>query len=171
MKRIACLLLAVLLCSASASPALAQKGDVRDFLSISRRNPVLVGEIASFSYKSNDMGVTLCVTDVIRGQAALDIVLAANSYNDKPGPGQEIYLATVHVTMQCATDERLELDWLDFEYVTSDGVADYTKHFSGIKGDINLYPDGSGDMQIALITDTDDIPMLLFQEVIWFALQ
>ena len=144
---------------------------IRGFDSINRKNPVLRDETAEFTYSSSEMNVQMNIVNIIKGASALQMVMDANSYNNVPAESQEYYVITLHVSMTCKDDNRLDISSYSFEHVsTTTWQANHMDSVSGLNDSLSLYPDGSGDIQVAFLAEKDDPQLLLFQEDVWFSL-
>lgn len=92
----------------------------------SRENPASPGEsvtVETDGFISGEATIQLTYLRYVRGDAALDSVLAANQFNDEPPPGYEYLLARFRVeVVEVAGTEAFEMWDGDWEAFSASGV-------------------------------------------------
>lgn len=156
------------------------KPDTSNALLGTRLNPYSKGEQASFdgtdtlfdTYKA-----TIILKDVIRGDAAMDIVANANRYNEVPGNDKEYLLAHFEVSAQSSKDDaKIEISSANFELVSEDGVKyDEIVSIAGLEPNLTtMYPGNTQDGYACFLVDKkDQTPNIVFLERdnggLWFS--
>jgi|GEM_PF-1507670 len=91
-------------------------------------NPAALGETVNFnginvprSYNTYDVDIT--VTEINRGQRAMDMVTMANKYNDAPPAGKEYLIAKVKIDANASRgDSAIDISSYDFSLFSSGGT-------------------------------------------------
>ncbi len=134
---------------------------------LSRSNPAPVGTSVKFAKKDifDDYEVALSVDQVIRGDEAWTMILAANAYNDAPIEGHEYILVklTATVNKNAKADATLGISGHSFTVVSTSG-KDYD--FTSVVEpdpvfDSQLYVGASNTGWAAFLVKTDDVNPLL----------
>lgn len=173
MKRVTMLLImfAILLVPLSSSLATDfDYSDIRMVDTISRSNPVLIGQTAMFAQTANDNVILMTIADVLRGTKANDIVKKANMFNDKPGKGEEYILVTFHIEVVSTTDDSSSISMYNFDFVSRQGAVYKSDTPAGLDSSVQLFGGGSDTLQVAGIVDKTDIPYVVYLDGIWFDL-
>ena len=115
-------------------------------LGAERGNPLQIGEPANVG------GLQIEVLEVLRGEAALDLIMEASDFNDPPEEGLEYVLVRIRAKNVGAEDVPLSVGEFDFELIDAlDEVQDilFVRTPSPVM-DIKLFPGGEHIGWIAL---------------------
>ncbi|MCL1983277.1 MAG: DUF4352 domain-containing protein [Clostridiales bacterium] len=131
----------------------------------SKNNPAELGVTANF----NGMGlssywsaysVDITVTEINRGQRALDMVTLASSYNDNPPSGKEYMIVKVKIeAIDSRNDTAIDISGYDFSLFNSNGI-EYRDHVyvSGLEdtGFSKMYPGATQEGYLVYYVDAND---------------
>lgn len=147
---------------ATATPEAPEVGTVT--------KPVPVGEsvdLVSTSEDGEQQEVTITVLEVIRGDEALQRIMAANQFNDRPPEGYDFVMALIEATAPESNSGLVEiskysaatvidgriLEYFDMDYLPCCLDPDF---------DIQLLPGGTGQGWLALPAAVDELnPLML----------
>jgi len=143
----------------------------------SKNNPAGLGETAS--YIGVDFphipfhaayNVDITVTELNRGQRALDMAIMANKNNEIPPTGKEYIIAKVKVdAIESRSHGMIEFDRNDFYLFSSDGIEYKDKaHISDLRGNglSKMSIGSSQEGYFSFIVDQDDeSPLIVFSPV------
>lgn len=146
----------------------------------SRLNPIAIGVTTTFdgmdtlfdTYKAH-----LTLKEVIRGDAAMDIVVKANELNELPVDDEEYLLAKFEVNaLVSLNDAKIELSPANFELVSEDGIKyDNFVTIVGLEPAItDMYPGSKQEGYAYFIVKKNDLnPKIVFLERndngLWFS--
>ena len=127
----------------------------------SRKNPHRLGRPAGI-VKGGELEFHMTVVEAVRGDAAYQMILAANQFNDAAPPGSEWMM--VHVEVEYDGDDvgMLELDHDIFAVVTNGQAIHYKDTYNyrpcclASPVEFELFQGGKADGWIALAVKTDD---------------
>lgn len=140
-----------------------------------RDNPANIGQAVVVETESifGNATMTLTVTEVISGQEALDIILAANQFNDVPEPGWEYKMVKVRVMVLESDEVGFDMNHAVWEAVSQDGVV-YNNFVavSGVEPDLRttIFEGGTHQGFTYFIVREEDHPFALFFDCCWFRL-
>lgn len=141
----------------------------------SRNNPLHIYDIAIFNkggILKDECTIQLVIKNVIFGSTATKIIKDANFFNASPEEGKEYCLAYFSVVMQSAdADQKFTINKYDFEVVSKSGKVyeGYSHSVSGLEDSATIYSGGSADFVVPMYIDKGDIPLLLYNDQIWFS--
>ena len=160
--------------SPKTTPAAAEPG-------LSRKNPAALNQPVAFSVTgTTKYSGVMTATEIIRGAAAWDMILAENQFNDPPAEGYEYILTRVQITVTSVEgDKAVNLSDFDFktfsaanEEYDTESVVNPKPEFDG-----KLYAEGSKEGYIVSHVKIDDAnPKLVYRlgldgsGGIWFSL-
>lgn len=131
----------------------------------SRHNPYPPGARAQVRL-GNGAILELELEEIIRGDAAWEIVQASNAFNTPPGPGQQYVLAQFRIKVVASTEEPISINHHQFDAVSQDAVvyADFVS-VAGLRPQLSveLY---SGAEYVGLtyfLTEQGDNPLFVFR--------
>lgn len=137
-----------------------------------RSNPVKLGETATFdtTYYTKDgepldANLSITLSNVIRGQEALDYLMAANQFNAAPPEGQEWVIVDVALTVNKGDADVPYYEMGAFTPVSSSGEevsqAEYATFANGESfGNVDLYEGASTTGKIGFLTKINDETVL-----------
>lgn len=136
-----------------------------------RSNPVKLGETATFdtTYYTDggplDANLSITLSNVVRGQEALDYLVAANQFNATPPEGQEWVIVDVTLTVNKGDADVPYYEMGAFTPVSSSGgevpQADHPVFASGEDfGNVDLYEGGSTTGKFGFLTKINDETIL-----------
>lgn len=141
--------------------------------------PVLTPVDVVVTADGGRQSVTLTVTDIIRGDEALQMALAANSFNDPPTEGHEFLLALIEVHYREGSGV-LELSRRDTALVSNNRIVDFGDMAFDVpcclepEFDFQLFPDATATGWLPLMVAVDDgAPVMLFgdpEDGVYFSL-
>lgn len=129
-------------------------------------SPVPLGT-AQLVENADGQSISVTVSEVIRGDDALDRIMAANQFNDPPTEGFEYVLLHVDVSTPADNEGAITLDHSSLQVVTNNRVIRWFDAGSGAcclvpEFDFQMLPGGTGDGWVALLVAVDDpAPMML----------
>lgn len=148
----------------------------------SRTNPAGLNEV--FIVKKDDwfagkVSYEIELTEIISGEAALNMVKEANPLNYEPEEGQEYILARFRFTiLETEEDEPYNVNHAQFDVVSEDGITyDYFISVSGLEPNLrrDLYEGAEFDGYTYFIVNRDDSPVAAYDRgragEIWFDLR
>lgn len=139
-----------------------------------RNNPVPVLTPADLVITANSgrQSVTFTVTDIVRGDEALQMARSANMYNDPPTEGNEFLLALIEIAY-LEGDGVMELGRHDTALVSNNRIIEFgDMAFEApccIKPefDFQLFPDATANGWLPFMVPVDDVaPLLLIGDPI-----
>ena len=154
-----------------------------------RSNPVKLGEAATFdtTYYNPDNGepidanLSMTLSNVIRGQEALDYLMAANQFNATPPEGQEWVIVDVALVVNKGDVDVPYYEMGRFKPISSGGEeisqAEYPCFANGEDfGNVDLYEGASTTGKIGFLTKINDETILEytgadFDTSVFFALK
>jgi hypothetical protein len=155
---------------ANAAVLGGEKGNIREFDSISKDTPVYLGETAHFLLTKSGFDVEMTLKDITYGKKANKLVEDANMFNDVPGDDQEYIVATFFIQVSGGTDS-LSINEFDFDFVSRSGaVYKNSPLISGLESEAELYSGAYDEIQIPWLIDSGDIPYALYAGGVWFDL-
>ena len=104
----------------------------------SRNNPAGLNETVNYNgiayYRSvYEFNIDITITELIRGQRALDTAMLASKYNDHPPSGKEYLFAKVKIEAIASKDNNIiDISNYDFQLVNPNGVAYSNAYLSGL---------------------------------------
>lgn len=137
-----------------------------------RSNPIKLGETATFdtTYYTKDgepldANLSITLSNVIRGQEALDYLVAANQFNAAPPEGQEWVIVDVALTVNKGDADVPYYEMGAFTPVSSSGEevsqAEYPTFANGEDfGGVDLYEGASTTGKIGFLTKINDETIL-----------
>ena len=137
----------------------------------SKNNPAEINQTAS--YNSIDLSpymafnINITVTEIDRGQRAMDMVTLASRYNEPPPKGKEYLLANVKIeAIESKDDSVIEIGPSTFKLFSKKGL-EYTErpYLSGFDGQglSRMFPGAVQEGQVAFFVDTgDESPLIVF---------
>lgn len=137
-----------------------------------RSNPVKLGETATFdtTYYTKDgepldANLSITLSNVVRGQEALDYLMAANQFNAAPPEGQEWVIVDVALTVNKGDADVPYYEMGAFTPVSSSGEevsqAEYPTFANGENfGNVDLYEGASTTGKIGFLTKINDETVL-----------
>lgn len=145
----------------------------------SRKNPVPLGQAVEFtseSYTSGSGKVRLSLLEIVRGDAAWDMVLDANMFNDPPENGKEYLCVKVEMTFLedlTGEDKPLKSDKYDFDY--ADGGFSVSNGARVVEPepefDVQLYEGATSSGWVTFLVEKDETnPYAIYADAIWFQL-
>lgn len=94
-----------------------------DNTGFSRDRPAALGQGLTFDFLTG-YRATLRPERIVRGQDALQMILAENRFNRLPEPGFEYILVYIHCTLiEAPPGESWNFDFVDFDAVSGSGVV------------------------------------------------
>lgn len=136
-----------------------------------RSNPVKLGETATFdtTYYTKDgepldANLSITLSNVIRGQEALDYLMAANQFNATPPEGQEWVIVDVALTVNKGDADVPYYEMGAFTPVSSSGEEVSQTEYPSFNGEgfggVDLYEGASTTGKIGFLTKIDDETIL-----------
>ena len=137
-----------------------------------RSNPVKLGETATFdtTYYNNDgdpldANLSITLSNVIRGQEALDYLMAANEFNAAPPEGQEWVIVDVALVVNKGDADVPYYEMGIFTPISSSGEevpqAEYPSFANGEAfGNVDLYEGANTTGKFGFLTKIDDETIL-----------
>lgn len=137
-----------------------------------RSNPIKLGETATFdtTYYTKDgepldANLSITLSNVIRGQEALDYLMAANQFNAAPPEGQEWVIVDVALTVNKGDADVPYYEMGAFTPVSSSGEevsqAEYATFANGEGfGGVDLYEGANTTGKIGFLTKINDETVL-----------
>ncbi|MGI6004236.1 MAG: hypothetical protein ACOX88_02305 [Christensenellales bacterium] len=147
-----------------------------------RRNPVALGQTGEFKgMDANSLfhhfDAKLTITEVIRGEKALDMAKKGNRFNDDPPDGMEYLFAKFSVeAIDSKDDEAIDINNAMFDIVSTDGV--HYNDFVSVAGlsprlDTMYAPAKQEGYAYFYVNKDDKSPTIVFLDYIggglWFA--
>ena len=135
-----------------------------------RSAPAFIGDTISLQKVSSYIELTL--NQVISGKEAETIVKDANFLNASVEKGKEYNLAYFHVTMQNKDENAtFSIRAGDFDTISKtgqvyDNVFDHS--IASLNDGAKIYAGGEADFIVPVYVDDQDIPLLLYNDLIWF---
>jgi len=132
----------------------------------SYENPYPFGVASPLNVNDGEKNFLLTVKETIRGDEAMQRILAANQFNETPPDNSEFVLILIHIEYTDGTDA-LEIDKYNLSIVTNGQIINYldTSGYSPccIDPDFDLafFPGGEGEGWVALPVAVDDPSPLL----------
>lgn len=135
-----------------------------DFGVNDRLNPAGINETQSSSfelYSGETFELNTTLTEIVRGDAAWQMIYAANRYNDLPLSNQEIVLAKFKVSVTGASNNTMQFNLSKFDFIlVSQEGKDY--EFASFvlpepELDSNLYNGASNEGWVAFLVDKADV--------------
>lgn len=143
-----------------------------------RQDPAPIGATVRYdgSSYSNKCVTDLTITNIIKGDAAWQIVHKWNRWNDKPSEDQQyviVYIRTDAISAE--NDQQATIDSYDFVFVSENGVEYERASVSGKTPELtDLYPGASHEGIVVGLVKKDDNPRLVYlkssDKPIWFDL-
>lgn len=140
-----------------------------------RKNPLAEGQYVEMKITEGDKecNLKLKLADVIRGKAAEDFVVNANStWNSAPDKGKEYVVAKFELSLYSRHEEYVfTFSEYEFDTVSNGVVTSNTEFYAGIDTSLKLLSGGSGYLYVvSKVNEGDAAPMLLYCESIWISL-
>lgn len=160
-------------------PAATEKPETSGELG-SRKNPAKIGDPVIINVKSINSGtgsITMTMTEVIKGEAAWEMIYAANQFNNQPTEGMEYILAKFNVTFDKDTsgsDMPLETNRFDFDFSTTDfNVSSCASVvLPEPQFDLKLYEGATGEGYVAFLSPIgEESPKAIYADYCWFDLE
>jgi len=135
-----------------------------------RSNPAKLGETATYNgidlpVYSEAFNIDITVTEITRGRKALDMIISADSYNDKPPAGKEYLVAKVKVDAIASRDDAIRISDYDFKAFNGNGKEYKDKPYVwGFEGSTlsDMYPGASQEAYLFfLINESDSEPYIV----------
>lgn len=141
-----------------------------------RSNPVPLGETVEFpvEYANEDWSetfkgrATLSISDIIRGQEALDILMSENEFNETAPEGYEWMIFTTSMKLIEGDEDYPYVPLNIFTVIDESGSEipqDLYATFDGNEfGFTDIFPGGTATGRIAKVVKVDEQPLLSFSE-------
>ncbi len=130
--------------------------------------PVLTPVNVVITADSEPQSATFKVLDIVRGDEALQMGVAANSFNDPPTEGNEFLLALIEITYHEGNGV-LEIGRHDTAIVSNNRIIDFGDISFDVpcclepEFDFQLFPDATATGWLPLMVSVDDAaPLMLF---------
>jgi len=149
----------------------------------SENNPAKINETANFNSidipsEYYEFNVDVTVTEILRGQKALEVVMAAHEYNDIPPVGKEYLLAKVKIeAIASRNGSEIDIGNYDFGLVNANGVEYKEKAYVSGLDDLGfelMYPGTTKEGYLTFYVDVNDtnpyMLALIFSDIpVWFS--
>jgi len=187
MKRLVCVLVVVLLGIGCCSVGVAEENAGDEFFELmdrsayqfaedsiywedtSRSDPVPLWGTAWLKTRSPVKYVEVSIIEMLRGKNANELVKKANKFNDMPGKEGEYLYCKIRISMQCEDySAKYKASKSDFKFVSAFGRT-YKLSVAGLSDSIEIYSGAFDDIELAMLIPSDDNPLLVFDEDIWFS--
>jgi len=132
----------------------------------SKNNPAKINETAN--YNGTDLSISyyafsvdITITEVFRGQKALEKVMSADSYNDIPPAGKEYLIAKVKIeAISSRSGDAIDISTYDFKLFSANGIEYSDRAYVYGLDDSSLsqmYPGATQEGHLSFLVDTSDI--------------
>jgi hypothetical protein len=145
-----------------------------------RLNPLPLNRTVTFDGMdswTDTYKIELTATEVLRGDAAWEIVKEGNRFNSAPEEGKEYILVLFRVkALESEDDEKVSISNWNFSFVSKDGVKyeDFISVSGLPKSFSDIYAGAETEGYVYDIIDIEDEPTIVFLERhnrgIWFSL-
>lgn len=149
-------------------------------LTNNRSNPAKINEIVqmnSDSFMNGKSKIDLSVLEVVRGQAALDIIMKENPFNSEPEIGYEYMLVKVNVKLiSSENDNPVNISSYLFEATRKDGTVYNNSVFAVIPDPLSgdMYAGAEKQGFVVFMVEKGDTPLMRayesYQKYKWFSL-
>ncbi len=141
-----------------------------------REDPIPWGKVVEYTDRTYGYTVEVSLTQVLRGSAALEIVQAADKYEDTPEAGWEYMLVEVKFKgLESKEGAAISVsDISDFSCCSQSGTAYEHAYVRNLKPELsNIYPGGETEGYLCFMVEEDDSPLVGYQgsgfaPLVWF---
>jgi len=139
-----------------------------------RTNPVPFGSMIWYKSSPIDKAeayVEMKVLEVLRGEEANKLAISKNRYNDEPGEGEEYIYVKIGVSMQSSdANRKIKTSSYGFNFVGSTGLVYKRDLAAGFDDEVAMFAGAAGELEFSQIIKVDDVPLLLYDDSVWFNL-
>lgn len=143
-----------------------------------RDNPAPIGATVRYDGSSyyNESVMDLTVTQVLRGDAAWEMVRSFNRYNDEPASNQEYVVVYVHTAaIESLDGKAADISDYDFSFISQTGVQYDHTSVAGVSPELkSLFEGAEYEGLVIGLVEKDDQPLLVYlpssDQPLWFDL-
>ena len=130
----------------------------------SKNNPARLNETVNFNglayYRSiHEFNVNITITELLRGQRALDIAMLAYEYNSAPPKGKEFLFARVKIeAIESKDNDIINIDNISFKLINHSDVRYFRANVYGFDNEkfSPIYPGESQEGYLFFVVDVND---------------